>query len=85
MAEYIEREAAQEDACNRCGQQGHCNRPELCPKAMWAALRAENTELKRDLKKDGFPVVDRWEYKYDAQGRVVKKWKVYAIRKEAAA
>ena len=38
-----------------------------------------------ELKKDGFPIVDRWEYKYDAQGRVVKKWKVYAIRKEAAA
>lgn len=38
-----------------------------------------------ELKKGGFPVVDRWEYKYDGQGRVVKKWKVYAIRKEAAA
>lgn len=38
-----------------------------------------------ELKKDGFPVVDRWDYKYDEQGRVVKKWNVYAIRKEAAA
>lgn len=37
-----------------------------------------------DLKKDGFPVVDRWEYKYDERGRVVKKWKVYSIAKEAA-
>lgn len=38
-----------------------------------------------ELKKDGFPVVDRWEYKYDDRGRVVKKWKVYAIGSEAAA
>lgn len=38
-----------------------------------------------DLKKDGFPIVDRWEYKYDDRGRVVKKWKVYAIGSEAAA
>lgn len=33
MAEkaYIEREAAKSYACDRCGSQGHCNRPELCP------------------------------------------------------
>lgn len=37
-----------------------------------------------DLKRDGFPITDRWEYKHDEKGRVVKKWKVYAIRKEAA-
>jgi hypothetical protein len=38
-----------------------------------------------DLKKDGFPVVDRWEYKYDERGRVLKKWKVYSIAGRAAA
>lgn len=31
MDEYISREAAQDEACDRCNQQGHCNRPELCP------------------------------------------------------
>lgn len=37
-----------------------------------------------DLKKDGFPIVDRWEYKYDERGRVQKKWKVYALTEAAA-
>ena len=37
-----------------------------------------------DLKKDGFPIVDRWEYKYDERGRVRKKWKVYALTEAAA-
>ena len=31
MDEYISREAAQDEACDRCNRQGHCNRPELCP------------------------------------------------------
>lgn len=31
MDDYISREAAREDACDRCGKQGHCNRPEFCP------------------------------------------------------
>ena len=32
-----------------------------------------------DLKAEGFPIVDRWAYKYDDLGRVVKKWKEYGI------
>lgn len=31
MDEYISRKAAQDESCNRCNQQGHCNHPELCP------------------------------------------------------
>lgn len=31
MDDYVSREAARENACERCGKQGHCNRPEFCP------------------------------------------------------
>lgn len=31
MDDYISRDAARENACERCGKQGHCNRPEFCP------------------------------------------------------
>lgn len=34
-----------------------------------------------DLKKDGVPVQDGWEYKLDKEGKVVKKWKRYWIAK----
>jgi hypothetical protein len=30
-SDYISRKAAQDEACDRCNQQEHCNRPELCP------------------------------------------------------
>lgn len=32
-----------------------------------------------DLKHDGVPVKDCFEYKYDQNGKVVKKWKKYWI------
>lgn len=32
-----------------------------------------------DLKRAGVPVKDGWEYRIDAAGRVVKKWKRYWI------
>ena len=32
-----------------------------------------------DLRHIGIPVVDGWEYKYDSDGKVVKKWKAYWI------
>lgn len=31
MDDYISRKDAQDETCDRCNQQGHCNRPELCP------------------------------------------------------
>lgn len=38
-----------------------------------------------DLRKDGVPVLDEWEYKYDANGKVVKKWKKYWLAQTAVA
>ena len=35
-----------------------------------------------DLKHDGVPVQDGWEYKLDESGKVVKKWKKYWIAKQ---
>lgn len=32
-----------------------------------------------DLRQMGIPVVDGWEYKYDPDGKVAKKWKAYWI------
>lgn len=32
-----------------------------------------------DLRHDGVPVQDEWEYKLDNKGKVVKKWKKYWI------
>lgn len=32
-----------------------------------------------DLKHDGVPVQDGWEYELDKDGKVVKKWKRYWI------
>lgn len=32
-----------------------------------------------DLRQDGVPVQDGWEYKLDKDGKVVKKWKRYWI------
>lgn len=32
-----------------------------------------------DLRHDGVPVQDGWEYKLDSNGKVVKKWKRYWI------
>lgn len=36
-----------------------------------------------DLKHDGVPVIDEWEYKLDSDGKVVKKWKKYMIGRTA--
>ena len=30
-----------------------------------------------ELRRDGVPVKDAWEYKLDSNGKVVKKWKRY--------
>lgn len=32
-----------------------------------------------DLKKDGWPIFDRWAYNRDTSGKVLKKWKEYYI------
>lgn len=32
-----------------------------------------------DMKKNGVPVQDDWEYELDENGKVVKKWKKYWI------
>lgn len=32
-----------------------------------------------DMRRDGVPVVDDWEYELDENGKVVKKWKKYWI------
>ena len=32
-----------------------------------------------DLRHDGVPIQDAYEYKYDENGKVVKKWKKYWI------
>lgn len=32
-----------------------------------------------DMKKNGVPVHDDWEYELDENGKVVKKWKKYWI------
>ena len=32
-----------------------------------------------EMKKNGVPVVDEWEYQIDENGKVVKKWKKYRI------
>lgn len=32
-----------------------------------------------DLKQDGVPVQDEFEYAYDIYGKVIKKWKKYWI------
>lgn len=32
-----------------------------------------------DLRHDGVPVLDAWDYKLDEKGRVVKKWKKYFL------
>ena len=32
-----------------------------------------------DLRKKGVPITDSWAYKYDAEGRVIKKWKEYKL------
>lgn len=34
-----------------------------------------------ELKRDGVPVQSEFEYKLDENGRVVKKWKKYWIRR----
>lgn len=36
-----------------------------------------------DLKHDGVPVEDAFEYKLDENGKVIKKWKKYWIAKSA--
>ena len=30
----------------------------------------------------GIPVLDDWDYKYDANGKVVKKWKKYWLARQ---
>ena len=35
-----------------------------------------------DLKEAGFKVRDEWEYEYDENGKVVKKWKRYWLAKQ---
>ena len=37
-----------------------------------------------DLKHDGVPVQDEFEYKLDENGKVIKKWKKYWIARSAA-
>jgi hypothetical protein len=32
-----------------------------------------------DLRHDGVPVLDDWEYELDENGKVVKKWKKYFL------
>jgi len=32
-----------------------------------------------EMKEAGMPIVDRWEYKYDNDGKIVKKWKEYSL------
>ena len=36
-----------------------------------------------DLRQDGVPVQDEFEYKVDGDGKVVKKWKKYWIPRSA--
>ena len=36
-----------------------------------------------DLRHAGIPVLDEWEYEYDPDGKVVKKWKAYWIAASA--
>ncbi len=36
-----------------------------------------------DLRHDGVPVQDEFEYKFDNNGKVVKKWKKYWIARSA--
>lgn len=35
-----------------------------------------------DLKRAGVPVQSDWEYEYDQNGKVVRKWKKYFIPKQ---
>lgn len=32
-----------------------------------------------EMKDAGMPIVSRWEYKYDNDGKVEKKWKEYSL------
>lgn len=35
-----------------------------------------------DLRADGWPVLDDWEYQLDGDGKVRKKWKKYFMARE---
>ena len=38
-----------------------------------------------DLRHDGVPVLDDWDYELDKNGKVIKKWKKYWIAKAPSA